>query len=140
MADLTRTGNQVAAVTETKPHMRFYRVGVDFLQGQAGFIDTDGLVKLTDIDTAATAAKFIGLALAPISAGEAGTFIWDGSVAGFDLSGLQYGAQVFLSVNPGALADTDGAAGGPVGRVLPMSDRDLTKVLYIKADLVAGNP
>jgi hypothetical protein len=143
MADLTKlgtNGNQVAAVTETKPHMRFWRVSENFAQGDAGYLDTaTGLVTRTDLDTAGMHARFVGIALGPISANEAGSFIWDGSIGGFDLSALAYGASVFMSVNPGALADTDGASGGPVGRVLPLSDKDLTKVLYIKADLILGN-
>ena len=65
--------------------------------------------------------------------GRAGTYVVRGRVGGFNLSGLNYGAPVYLSNTAGVLADGAGTTSVKVGVVVPMSDQDSTKVLFINA-------
>ncbi len=58
--------------------------------------------------------------------------LFEGHVAGFNISGLNYGAALYVSNNTGALADAAGTTNLPAGKVVPMTDKDRTKVLYFK--------
>lgn len=125
MADLTRVPRNVAAVTETKPHMRFYHAGEDLEPGNPCELQADGsIIPLTGDGV------FVGVALGYAAVGEPVSVLWDGSVEGFDLSALDYGAPVYASATAGAVADTGTKA---IGVVLPLTDRPRTKVLYIQA-------
>jgi hypothetical protein len=54
-----------------------------------------------------------------------------GYLSGFDLSGMNYDAQAFLSNSAGKLADAAGAMSVPCGRVSALTNDSLTKVLYV---------
>lgn len=69
--------------------------------------------------------------------GRAGTYITRGRVGGFNLSALNYGASVYLSNTAGKLADSAGTTSVKVGVVVPMSDQDATKVLFVNAPELA---
>ena len=87
---------------------------------------------------AATAGKqqFRGIVLEARGANQGGSLITKGKVWGFDLSGLAYDALVYLSDTLGGYADAAGTMTVIVGRVAPLTDRDLTKVLEINVDPV----
>ncbi len=69
--------------------------------------------------SAAGEARVKWLAVKTVAAGEPVTGIKTGVLDGYDLSGLNYDADVFLSDTDGRLADTAGTVSTKVGRVLP---------------------
>jgi hypothetical protein len=92
--------------------------------------------RLTASSAGATGtAKMAGLLVQ--NNGRAGTYIVRGRVGGFNLSGLDYGASVYLSNTAGKLADSAGTTSVKVGVVVPMSDHDSTKVLFVNAPELA---
>lgn len=133
MADITSTPARIAPVTETKPHMRFYRAGVAITRGQPCYLMTNGRIAPADASAAGTVGTFVGVALSTVDANEVTSVLWDGSLAGYTLTALNYGATVYISDTAGAFADAAGTVNKPVGVVLPLTDRDATKVLYIQA-------
>lgn len=74
--------------------------------GEVVYINSAGKAALADAGAAAT-AKFRGLALRSVAAGQEFSVLIHGEVAGFDLSGLAYDDPVYLSNTAGALADAD---------------------------------
>ena len=115
------------------------------------------VAQLLDVELPASSAPTVGTAIYFTSAGvaalsdasAAGTAIVDGIIVetqgrgatvitgrglvyGFDLSGMNYGALVYLSDTAGALTDTDeGTVSIVVGKVWRLSDKDATKVLFV---------
>lgn len=89
-----------------------------------------------DIADANDAGKqqFRGVALEAGGADQAVSFLKKGMLYGYDLSGLNYDALVYLSDTAGAFDTAAGTLSVLCGRVVPLSDRDRTKVLYIDAD------
>ena len=69
--------------------------------------------------TSTTEANIVGILLTGGIAGEAATAIAKGEVAGFDLSGLNFGAAVYASDTDKTLADAAGTVSTVVGRVYP---------------------
>jgi hypothetical protein len=94
--------------------------------GQVGrFVTSTGLATKSNASSAAEAAAY-GLATGKVAnvAGMPVTFIRKGVVDGFDLSGLNYWAPVYISMTDGALTDADPDVYGEsilVGRVIPAS-------------------
>lgn len=137
MADLTVTAAQVSPVNETQYEGRAYMAATAITAGQAVYVTSAGKINLARANAVGT-ARFVGIALRTVGAGQVVNVIQRGSVAGFDLSGMAYGATVYLSdATAGALGDTVNSGTGnvvtPVGQVLPMSDSDYTKVLWVAA-------
>jgi hypothetical protein len=108
-------------------------------QGQAVSLNSSGKAVLADANDSSTdsgsAQQFKGIALEKAGTRQGVSILKRGVVAGFDLSGLAYGAKVYLSDNAGNLATAASATKTVVvGQVTAMSDSDLTKVLYVDAD------
>jgi hypothetical protein len=84
-------------------------------------------------------AGIVGLAAKAVAADGAVTILGDGSlVAGIDLSGLNYGARVYLSDTEGALADANGTVNVCIGRVVPgLASLTPDKLLLVKIEHVA---
>ncbi len=133
MADIAFNAARIAAVTETKPHMRFYRANSLITRGQPCYLMANGSIAPTAAGVAGTVNPFVGVAMSTVDANEVTSVLWDGSLGGYDLAAIPFGAPVYLSNTVGALGDTPGTVNKPVGVVLPLSDRDKTKVLYIQA-------
>lgn len=57
-----------------------------------------------------------------------------GYLAGFDISALDYDAQVFLSDTAGKLDTAAGTLSVPCGRVSALTNDSLTKILYVEFD------
>jgi hypothetical protein len=57
-----------------------------------------------------------------------------GYLAGFDISGLAYDAQVFLSDTAGSMADAAGTMTVECGRVSCFTNDSITKILYVDFD------
>lgn len=86
--------------------------------GQVVRIDTT-TGKITKSNaTSAAEGRSLGVALRTAAAGEAVTVLRRGIVDGYDLSGLNYDAAVYVSNTDGGLADAAGTVGIEAGRVL----------------------
>ncbi len=57
-----------------------------------------------------------------------------GRCAGYTLTDQTWDDQIFLSDTAGAAADAAGTMTVPIGRVVAMTDKDLTKVIYFDFD------
>lgn len=68
--------------------------------------------------TTSTEAAILGLALSPSSSNLGVTILRKGIVDGYDLSGLDYGALVYLSDTDGRIADAAGTVPVVVGRII----------------------
>jgi len=130
MADITVTAGKVGAVFPTKADIHDRIAAETITKGQALYIASDGKVGLADAN-AAGKQQFRGIALNGGGAGQAISVLERGHIAGYDLSGLNADALVYLSDTAGALADGAGTMEVPVGRVVCLSDANLTKVIFI---------
>lgn len=133
MADITVTAAQVAAVFPDKAEIVDMIAAETITAGQAVFLDTNGKAQLADAN-AAGEQQFRGIALTGGGAGQGISVLKRGHVYGFTVSGMAYDAIAYLSDTAGALGTTAGTMTVNAGRVVPLSDASLTKVLYIDAD------
>src|SRR5262245_18032662 len=134
MADLTLTAAQIAPVFPHSALDNTYDIvaAVAITTGQVIRQNTSGKGALSDANAGSGAEKAIGLALGAGGIGQGISYLQQGRVYGFDLSGLTYGALVYLSDTAGVLADTPSTTNSvPIGRVVPLSNSDLTKVLEL---------
>lgn len=137
MAALTITKADVRAVypNSATTVQRNYTALEALDVGQSFYIDpTTGKAGLCDAN-AAGKEQFAGIVLSKVAAGD--TFLGHvrGELAGFDLSGLNYGALVYQGDNAGEV--TDAASGTKtiqIGRVLPINGTPMAKTLYVQAD------
>lgn len=98
-------------------------------------IDTTGGTFTNANATGADEARAYGIAAKSVGPGEAVTAIRVGVLDGFDLSGLDYDQDVYLSDTDGRLADAAGTVNRKVGRVVPGTAQVLgdspDKLLYV---------
>lgn len=132
MADIALDATQIRVVFDQHAEIYDFVAAVAIEAGEAVYLTTAGLVNLADANDAA-ADQAIGIALQDASAGEAVSVLKKGHLYGYTLSGLNPGAYVFLSDNPGNLADTASITlTVPIGRVMVLSDKpNYTKVLFV---------
>ena len=136
MGDLTVTAAQVAACYPTKAEIFDGIAAETITAGQAVYIVVaSALLGLADED-AAESSWVWGIALNGGGAGQAISVLRRGHVYGFALSSLAYCAPVSLSATAGALLDTS-ATTNIVARCVPLSDSNLTKVLFVDCTLAA---
>lgn len=136
MADITVTAAQVGLVDPDKATLFNGIASVAITAGQAVYIDgTSGKLALADGSAAAT-ANGRGIALSTVGANQAVTCVKEGALYGFGVSGLAYDLHTYISDTAGALGS--GAADATVdvicGRVVGLTDSDMTKVLYVDFD------
>jgi hypothetical protein len=131
MADLTVTAAKVGAVFPAKSEIYDYLANATITPGQPVYIDAAGKVGPAAAGGASPINRFRGIALNKAGAGQAVSVLVRGAVGGFDLSGLAYDAQVYVSTAAGALADAAGTTSLVVGRVMPLTDMSLSKVLMV---------
>lgn len=133
MADLTRTKAQVAVVFPQHAEIYDFIANEAIEAGQPVYQLTTRKVGLADANGAGL-QQFRGIALKDVGAGQAVSVLKKGHVEGFDLSGLNGDASVYLSDTVGELADAAGTLSVTVGRVFGLSDANLSKCLYVEAD------
>jgi len=135
MADITVTAAQVGACFPDKAEITDMIAAAAITAGQAVYQDTDGKANLADANGTNT-RQFRGIALNAAAAGRAVSVLVRGHVYGFTVSGMNGDAIAYLSNTAGALADAASVGGTTVncGRVTCLTDANLTKVIYIKAD------
>lgn len=137
MADLAPTAAQVAPVNETQYTAKTYIAAVAITAGQAVYLNSSGKAALAKANATGTIQNFLGIALNTAAAGKPVEVQKGGSLYGMNITGMAYGAKAYVSAaTAGAVADTITAGTGnfivAVGTVQPMSDADLTKVLYLE--------
>jgi hypothetical protein len=132
MADITVTAAQVAPVNPEKAVIRSYIANATITKGQAVYFLTTGKVGVADANGGGRLPQFRGIALNGAGAGQAVDVMQEGECYGFTLAG-NADTRIYLSNTAGALADTASVGGTTVvcGRVVCLSDKDLTKVLKI---------
>jgi hypothetical protein len=142
MADLTVTAARIAPVNETQYVAKTYIAGAAITAGQPVYLATTGKVSPARANATGTINGYVGIALNGGAAGDAIEVIKSGSVYGYDLSGMAYGAKVYVSsATAGALQDTIVTGTGnfvvATGVVVPMSDPSLTKVLWVAVPMAS---
>ena len=118
-SDKNDTFDMIAAEAITKGQVVYQTAA-----GKAGVADANGSGK----------QQARGIALKAAAAGEPVPCIRRGYLAGFDLSGLDYDAAVYLSDTAGSLDTAAGTMTVNCGRVASMTDPDLTKILFVDFD------
>jgi hypothetical protein len=137
MADIALTAAKISPCFPEKAEIFSGIAGVTITAGQAVYIiAASGKLGLADEDASAEASYVWGIALNGGGAGQAIDVLRRGHVYGFTVSGLAYALPCSLSATAGALLDT-GATTNIVGRVVALSDADLTKVLFVDCTLAA---
>lgn len=132
MADLTVTAAQVAAIFPLKAEIYSVIATEAITAGQAVYFTTAGKAGVADANVA-NKQQCRGIALNGVAAGQAVDVLKRGAVYGFTLTNQSHDDPIYLSDTAGALADANGTLTVPVGLVMPLADKDLTKVVYIDA-------
>ncbi len=137
MADISVTAAKVAPVFPDQAEIRTFIAAAAITAGQPVYINSSGKVDVADANVAA-AEHFRGIALETVGAGQPVSILRRGEVYGFDLSGVAFDAQVYVSDTAGSLADAAGTTSLVAGRVQPLADSvNINKVLMINAIGVA---
>lgn len=135
MAAISVTAAQIAEVDPIKATIRNYITGVALTKGQAVYIvPATGKLALADGNGSGT-KQFRGVALDAGGVGAAVRVLEAGDCYGFDLSGLNYDDPVYLSDTAGSLDTAAGTVTVYCGRVAPLTDASLTKVLRVAVRL-----
>ena len=132
MADITVTAAQVGLIDPTKSEIWDYIAAEAITKGQAVYQTTSGTAGVADAN-AANQQQFRGIALNAAGAGQAVAVCKRGALYGYTLTGQDYDDPLYLSDTAGAIADSVGTLTVPVGIVIPIADKDKTKVVYIDA-------
>lgn len=132
MADIVRTKAKIAVIFPDTAEI-FDTIAAETIEaGQPLYLASTGKFGLADANVAGK-QQFRGVALNDAGAGQAVSVLKCGHVAGYTLGGA-YDSIVYLSDTVGELSTTAGTMVVNVGRVVPLSDADLTKVLFVCAD------
>ena len=129
MAAVTVTAALVGLVDPLKAKVKTYIAAEAIAAGKPVFVDTNGKVQLADAN-AAGEYQFRGIALKSVGLGAAVDVLQEGEMYGATLTG-DYDSLVYVADAVGTLDDGVGTVTIPVGRVAPLADKDLTKVLHV---------
>lgn len=129
MADIVVTASQVAVIDREQSEIYPFIPAVAITRGQVVYLNSSGKAALS-IATAASTIKKGGVALESAGVRSGLSVLRKGKCAGFAVSGLAYGALIYSSDTAGAVADAAGTSSQVVGTVVPLSDNDLTKVIF----------
>lgn len=108
---------------------------VTLANGDALYLTSAGKYDLCDGNGSGT-KQFRGICLTAAGAGQSIDILERGAIGGFDVSGLAYDALIYVGDTAGDLADAAGTVTIVVGRVVPMSDSDLTKVIEVDVSYI----
>ncbi len=132
MTDIAVVANNVG-VSDSLFNTRIQAIAAaSITKGQLLYWTTSGTVNLADGSAAGT-AQVCGLALNAAGAGQAVDVLVEGIVDGFTVTGLAYGARVYLSDTAGAFADAAGTVSVTLGRIIAASDAAKTKLIHFSA-------
>lgn len=116
MADITVTTSQLGVIYPDLAEMYAYDCAEAVTRGQGLYKTSTGPVGVSAANDA-TKRQARGIALNKGYTGQAITLLKRGHVEGFDVSGLNVDARLYLSNTAGAIADSAGATSIVVGRV-----------------------
>ena len=133
MADLTIASSGIAIVHSDKAEIVDLIAVEAITAGQPVYQTSAGKAGIADAN-AAGKQQFRGIALKTTAAGKACPVLKYGFLSGFVLSGVAYDGIVYLSDTAGSLADAAGTMTVNCGRVVGMTDPDITKILFVNAD------
>jgi hypothetical protein len=128
--DTTRELNVVFAETA---EIRDFREAETLAIGDVVYLSSTGKVAKADANAA---GKQQARGIVVKRQGTTVSVMKRGYLGGFDIAGLAYDAQVFLSDTAGKLADAAGTLPVPCGRVSCYTNDSLTKILYVNFDWV----
>jgi hypothetical protein len=138
MADLALTADYVRVTKEDCCEIHKGLASSAITVGQPVYIVTaTGKYAPADANGSAPLNTVRGIALNTAAANGAVDVLVRGFLYGFTLTGVDYGAQVFVSDTAGSLADAAGTASLPVGRCVGIAEANgtLVKVLYVNINL-----
>lgn len=135
MADLTVNASRLRPLEGIELRAIPMIAAAAITKGQAVYQNTTGLAAPADASAAGTVGTLVGIATSDAPAGSAVDVVYHGRLAGFDLSGMDPGAPVYISDTAGALADTAGTVSTRIGRVFVMTDPGRTKFLFVDVQL-----
>lgn len=128
MAAVTVTAAKVGVAFPASARIRSAVGGAALSGGNSAYIDTGGLAQLcTSAD--ATHGQFAGIAIPAKNSGfacgvgQACNLLQWGEVEGFDLSGVAFGALIYVA-DDGTYATTAGTKTVPIGKVVPTTELD----------------
>lgn len=135
MADLTLTASQLRIMESIEARLIPMISDATITKGMPVYRKTNGKAGIARANDTST-SKLVGIATTDATAGNAFEALHYGRLAGYDLSGVDPGETVFLSsAAAGTLADAAATGTGntvvPVGTVHCMTDRSLTKFLFV---------
>lgn len=136
MADLTVTSENVSMSYPDKAITFDAIAGATIAKGQPVYIDSNGVAQLADASATGT-SQVRGISMNSVRSGQVLAIIKEGFLEGMGVSGLAYDARVYLSDTVGVLADAAGTVGVTIGRVLPATDSNKTKLLYVDCDFLS---
>lgn len=131
MSDITVTAAKVGIVFPRSARVRTFVAAAAITRGQPVYITAAGTVGVADGNGSSPLNRFRGIALDTVGAGQATDVLQEGEVYGYDLSGMAYDDTAYVSDTAGSLATAAGSTSLVVGKVVPISDKDLTKVLKV---------
>ncbi len=135
MADITIGTNGISVVHADRAEIVDMIAVEAIAAGQPVYQTSAGKAGIADAN-AAGKQQFRGIALKATAAGKACPVLKRGFLSGFVLSGVAYDGIVYLSDTAGSLADAAGTMTVNCGRVVGMTDPDITKILSVDADWV----
>jgi hypothetical protein len=131
MGAVSYTAAKIAPVFPKDAKIRSYTAGVTITQGQPVYlVAATGLLALCDANDSEATKQPRGIALNGGSAGQAVDVLEDGECYGFTLSG-NYESFVYVADAVGTYVDAAGSTAVPIGKVVPLNDKDKTKVLRV---------
>ena len=132
MTAITLTAAQISVVDPIKAVIRNYVTGVAVTRGVPVYVvGSTGKLAIADGNGSGT-KQVRGVTLDAGGIGAGIRVLEYGDVFGYDLSGLDYDAVVYLSDTAGSLDTATGTVTVIIGRVAPMTDAALTKVLRVQ--------
>lgn len=132
MAKVNVTPALVAVVFPQKAQI-FDRIAAEQLApGDTCYLNSNGKAAKANAGAAGTLAQ-PGTVLTPARAGQGVSVLKSGHVAGYDVSGLAYGAALYASNTAGEVADAAGTVSKVIGHVeaIPVAN-GAQKVAYIE--------
>jgi len=132
--EVALTAARIAVIDVHNAEIFSFKAEAALTEGQAlYFVAANGTVGVADAN-ASGKQQFRGIALQAVAAGQTVDVLKRGCVAGYTVSTLSYDDPIYLSDTAGSLSTAAGTMTVNCARVVPVNDKDLTKVLYIDAN------
>lgn len=133
MADLTVTASKVAPLNPLASEFITFIAASTITAGQPCYQTSAGKAAPADAN-AAGLQQVRGIAVNAAAAGQPVDLIIKGLLGGFTIS-QAYDTQLFLSDTVGAIADAAGTKSVPVGRVVGLTDKAVTKAIFVDVSM-----